>query len=1549
MADFVPPSPVADDEDTSFHPPPPVADDEPKAAFQPPPPVADEDAPLSAGISGSDPLTPPKEIPTLSPEDARYKEAATAIAASQLVLSEITRPYLMDWSTTVPSAEREQKIREARTESQVKLMERDKLDAYDFEGKYLANMEAMRLEKQADTLAALHLAATQLEQGPHKETPAELEARKQEFLRAEAEKPENRPGVLASGLMRAGAATADMVGGVIETLKPGNPISRELRNAAGEFGETASFNKSIPGQIAQGVGSMLPLATGNPAGVGGFGVFALKAASETHNRVLRETGDRGEADRQALASYGAVIPYLLAGKAATRLASEATATSGPITRTAAQVGAATGANAATTAIVHGDYSFENLGADLFMGAAQAMHEYARAKEAAALPPKQQRPFPTQTSLEEAPRIPVAEETAPVAEPVSEISTIVPAVRVGGEVIRGNKGETHQDIMARLKVEEPQKWEEAIGNFDSKENPNFFVNGEGKEISRAELKDRFGAGDSQKLRELQAAEPQRNLGPGAANVEEFSPPEPVGAWNAKVDEQRAQRGLSPLASEGRTTDEKAWDAADQRMTENPNYASNLVDSLNAGTKENVNVVEQAALLREIVSLRVARDEATIRSVDEQTYSPEERAAYKEEARMAEERLARTEEADRKAGTPNAQALRFRRMMAYEDFTLGGLMGKAQRAGHDPTPAEIQQWKADAEAFKKHKDTFEKEQTDGEPIPVDEAVRRIEIEAAKDPAFTPEVKSLADRIIARLEKAAEGSNERIRGLMSKLGTQLSVGGDVATGALLVKELAVRAALEIGKLGIKTTAKFAEWGTKMTREFGKGIEPYLRKAWDKANEMTDEAAGMKREKVSKEATPKEDSKLVEAQRRLDSALVERERMDQLLAGEIAPAKKLSREALTDLENDVRAEIAAMRELAAEKRREQSAPTEGDKAQQALNRALAEKERIEGLLTGEIEPTKAEPKEALSQMEEDIQLEIQSLRKVLAEQNAKPKADPLVAQENAQVKALEKAAAEYERRLNEADFTDKGKRQGADTERVAKARALRDAAKTALEAAKKLANPPRTKEQMAYDRYIKFAERKSAEMQAQIDSGDFSAKAKKPALDITKNPKAMAARAAMVEIQNRHARLQQKWREAEEWKKKNVAQKIGHGIFKAWQAIKNSKLSQDISSTIQTGFAIASHPWEGTKAIGGGLRAFFETLIKGQSKFADRLEAEALEDANNKNGLFKQAGLDLRFGETRDENATSVLEKLSDLETNWAGVPDIVKGLMNLRGKQIASGATQLLKTPVKMYGRSVKASNEGYQAIANTMRRVTMNAILKNNYSDRVPTPQELKLLGNFVNAATGSGGLKGKETVGRSLLFAPNWYLSNIKLMTLQPLVKAGYQGQGKAAKAIAKEYVRAIGTLGVLLGARQLFFGDDRKNKLRKDELFDPSAGSITLPSGVSIDLTQGRAAWLSLGARLLAGGGNDEQGRFRKQNPDQIFLGFMKGRMSQELRTVFTALGMKDFRGKELTPAQFAKDVVTPLTWRDLGKILKAEGYTKGSFLQLLNFIFGNVKAPREK
>jgi hypothetical protein len=274
-------------------------------------------------------------------------------------------------------------------------------------------------------------------------------------------------------------------------------------------------------------------------------------------------------------------------------------------------------------------------------------------------------------------------------------------------------------------------------------------------------------------------------------------------------------------------------------------------------------------------------------------------------------------------------------------------------------------------------------------------------------------------------------------------------------------------------------------------------------------------------------------------------------------------------------------------------------------------------------------------------------------------------------------------------------------------------------------------------------------------------------------------------------------------------------------------------------------------------------------------------------------------------------------------------------MNGKQLVSGAKGIAKALPKVVGMGIKASNAGFNAIANHMRARTADAMLKRWFSRRgAPTKQQLELLGNQINMATGKGGLRGETALGK-LLFAPNYYLSILKQLTVQPARKAALLHEGGVAREVLEEYVRAAITATSVL-ALQYLFGNRDKQTL---DPRSPNFARAMTDDGTSLDFTMGRGSWVSLAAQIATGQKINKKGRVEKQDRGQAFLTFLKGRLSREISTALTTAFGEDFRGKPIDKAKIAQEMVTPLAWRDVDKVLKREGLTRGSFIQMLNLL----------
>lgn len=362
------------------------------------------------------------------------------------------------------------------------------------------------------------------------------------------------------------------------------------------------------------------------------------------------------------------------------------------------------------------------------------------------------------------------------------------------------------------------------------------------------------------------EPARNLGPGAANVEEpLRTGKPIAAYNAAVDAQRAERGLEPLMSEARKADETTWDNMERKVEADPSYPDKLVADILAGRKTSVTDEEQAALLWQRLDLRNKVTAEYERMADE-TLTSEERAQAESNAAFAEELLAENDVANRKAGTESGRALRSRRLEANEDFTLAAMTGRARTAKGEPlTPEERGKITKLAEEGKQSEQALKDAE---EQASVDEALRQ-------QPSFDSRVWKYAEKLTKKWEDIGAKAWERFQSKMARASTGID--------PTLLADLALFARGKIAR-GVYNLAKFT---SDVISGAGEGARGYIKPAWDAAQQQMDSLADADvpkqfREKVKKVFKTKEEI----ATKRMEKRTAELE--GRIAADDFAPRAK-------------------------------------------------------------------------------------------------------------------------------------------------------------------------------------------------------------------------------------------------------------------------------------------------------------------------------------------------------------------------------------------------------------------------------------------------------------------------------------------------------------------------------------------------------------------------------------------------------------------------------------------------------------------------------------
>lgn len=498
-------------------------------------------------------------------------------------------------------------------------------------------------------------------------------------------------------------------------------------------------------------------------------------------------------------------------------------------------------------------------------------------------------------------------------------------------------------------------------------------------------------------------------------------------------------------------------------------------------------------------------------------------------------------------------------------------------------------------------------------------------------------------------------------------------------------------------------------------------------------------------------------------------------------------------------KAEIKQLSETIAELRK----PIPLSDAQKALDSALVARERagqtLDDLSTGKVkDPVKI--KEALTQLEEDVRLETDALKALAAEmrRDAKPKGDPGYLKEQAQIKALERAIASYADKVAKGDLAGKGKVMGPDSRRVAQLKAIRDSRRAAYKAAKDAGKPVRSPEDRYNDTRLNAMKRREADLKARA--------ARQAAGDFSKKPKPVTP-ALRRDVLNKKAELQKMkdkidLRQKEhELSQQPAWQKALRGLGEARGIV----LGGDLGVLTRQGAFSWSHPINSTIGAIKATQAMFSPEAMGRWEVEMR---ERVIDGKPVAPIRKEAGL--QTTDTMSHPEELVITRL------LSRMPDI------------------------KVGGRTIKASVffkglERFQTtFINDVRMRTFDAAVKRGF-----TPEELKLLANFINSATGRSNAKMVGPWLSAIFTSPRYERSRWEMLA-QPvrnigaLARSGVKGElNRAALANLKDMAATAAGAYVLFqlaasaGGYTVNWDPTSSDflKMRKgDEVWDVSAG-----------------------------------------------------------------------------------------------------------------------------
>lgn len=610
-------------------------------------------------------------------------------------------------------------------------------------------------------------------------------------------------------------------------------------------------------------------------------------------------------------------------------------------------------------------------------------------------------------------------------------------------------------------------------------------------------------------------------------------------------------------------------------------------------------------------------------------------------------------------------------------------------------------------------------------------------------------------------------------------------------------------------------------------------------------------------------------------------------------------------------KAEIKQLSETIAELRK----PIPLSDAQKALDSALVARERagqtLDDLSTGKVkDPVKI--KEALTQLEEDVRLETDALKALAAEmrRDAKPKGDPGYLKEQAQIKALERAIASYADKVAKGDLAGKGKVMGPDSRRVAQLKAIRDSRRAAYKAAKDAGKPVRSPEDRYNDTRLNAMKRREADLKARA--------ARQAAGDFSKKPKPVTP-ALRRDVLNKKAELQKMKDEIDlrqkeyELSQQPAWQKALRGLGEARGIV----LGGDLGVLTRQGAFSWSHPINSTIGAIKATQAMFSPEAMGRWEVEMR---ERVIDGKPVAPIRKEAGL--QTTDTMSHPEELVITRL------LSRMPDI------------------------KVGGRTIKASVffkglERFQTtFINDVRMRTFDAAVKRGF-----TPEELKLLANFINSATGRSNAKMVGPWLSAIFTSPRYERSRWEMLA-QPvrnigaLARSGVKGElNRAALANLKDMAVTAAGAVVLFQLAESAGGytvnwDPTSTdflKMRKgDEVWDVSAGLAPrirdlMRLWVGANHPDYNENWMKTGAKMFVRTINPAL----KTPAEQFFIAKQRWDGEDDPRSPFTGFKSDEEREGLITLA--------PLIIQSMREAMKEDGVDAAVWAGAREFVGSSV------
>lgn len=614
-----------------------------------------------------------------------------------------------------------------------------------------------------------------------------------------------------------------------------------------------------------------------------------------------------------------------------------------------------------------------------------------------------------------------------------------------------------------------------------------------------------------------------------------------------------------------------------------------------------------------------------------------------------------------------------------------------------------------------------------------------------------------------------------------------------------------------------------------------------------------------------------------------------------------------------------------------------------EAVNRTEAGLRRRQRDIKQEIErsrkgqpPDPAKPRLTSAEIE-NLRRENASLARLLAimDERHKPKAKRDIASD-AERAARAERAAERELGILEAEIANDGislRQRQPDfipTARLRGLQAMVESLRGVRDAMRAAKIPRRSADEIALANAKKRIAAQTRDYERRLREKDYSQKTRK---EIMLDEKGREARFKLNKLREQWLRLKVEHDLAQ----RDLMGKALGGVQEILNTSRALLTSVDVSAPLrQGGFIALAHPVRAARALAPMFKAF-------ASERAQHAEAEKLERReNSRSGLYQKAGLYLA-----DAGEMTLARMEEQFMSRW------------------------IAKMPRWIGGGLVRGSQRAYTTFLNRLRADSFDAMAAGLSKDGTPTVEEARAIANFVNVATGRGAISKKFDRGAEVLntvfFAPRYVVSRFNLLSGQPL----WHGNARTRKMIAGEYARYILGASAMLGLAALAFGGDDEDDPLTVEADPRSAdfGKVKI-GNTRIDLLSGLSQAAVLSARMATGETKTLNGeirplreglrplerwrsvqesipggpRFNERDALGVLGRFARSKFSPAFGTGVNLLTGKDMNDDPVTPASELVGMVTPLSVREVRKVLEDQGAAKGIPLVLLNLLGAGVQ-----